>query len=119
MKDPHIHVEHDQFMGHALMRAFIAEVTGLAVSAPKTVRTGCNRRRPYAMTSRIPASVTCLACRDYAAAWHAEQAASCASLREWMIAEPDGFAGAALTPGQLAAMAAEHEAAAAQFGSTS
>jgi hypothetical protein len=69
MRDPHIHVERGigQLTNAELRQAFTA-VTGVAVDAPKTVTTGCGRRRPYAMTSLNPAAVTCLACREHAAA---------------------------------------------------
>ena len=67
MRDPHIHVEHDiTILTHAEIRAFIASRVGVIVSTPKTVSTGCNVRRPYAMTSTIPAHVTCLPCREFA-----------------------------------------------------
>lgn len=70
MKDPHTHVEKDITFGHALVRSVIAAATGLAPSAPKTVATGCSRRRPYAMTSTKPDMVTCLACREWARQQH-------------------------------------------------
>lgn len=70
MKDPHTHVEKDIVFGHALVRSVITAATGLAVSALKTVGTGCGRRRPYAMISTNPATVTCLACREWAHRQH-------------------------------------------------
>lgn len=74
MKDPHVHVEKDLVLRHATIRAAISAVTGYAPSAPKTIATGCGRRRPYAMTSTNPESVTCLACREWAQQKHAELA---------------------------------------------
>ena len=46
--------------GHAAMRALITEATGLVPDLPKTVGTGCGRRRPIAMTSTAPERVTSL-----------------------------------------------------------
>lgn len=66
MKDPHIHIEKGWlYTGFGIMRDLIASV-GLAAASPKTVGTGCNRRRPLAMTSTKPESVTCLPCVEYA-----------------------------------------------------
>jgi hypothetical protein len=71
MRDPHIHVEKTPMpgFGHVATRALIIEATGLVPELPKTVGTGCGRRRPIAMMSTVPERVTCLACREYA---HAE-----------------------------------------------
>ena len=68
MRDPHIHVERTPLpgFGHQATRTMIVEAIGLAPDLPKTVTTGCGRRRPFAMTSTAPESVTCLACREYA-----------------------------------------------------
>ncbi len=74
MRDPLIHVEKQQMLTHAEMRALIVEATGLAVDAPKTVATGCGKRRRYAMTSTVPERVTCLACREHAQHEHTELA---------------------------------------------
>ena len=70
MRDPHVHVEKTPMpgFGHVAMRALITEATGLVPDLPKTVGTGCGRRRPIAMTSVVPEKVTCLPCRDYARA---------------------------------------------------
>ncbi len=53
MRDPHIHVEKTPMpgFGHPAMRALSTEATGLAPDLPKTVGTGCGRRRPIARTS--------------------------------------------------------------------
>ena len=75
MRDSLIHVEKQQMLTHAEMRALIVEATGLAVDAPKTVAaTGCGKRRRYAMTSTVPERVTCLACREHAQHEHTELA---------------------------------------------
>lgn len=67
MKDPHIHVEKGWiYTGFGQMRELISNAIGLVPSAPKTVGTGCGRRRPYAMTSVDPLCVTCLGCLTYA-----------------------------------------------------
>lgn len=68
MKDPYIHVENTIMpeFGNAEMRNMIASVTGLAPDLPKTVGTGCNRRRSWSQISKVPERVTCLACREYA-----------------------------------------------------
>jgi hypothetical protein len=56
MKDPHVHVEKTPMagFGHAPTRALIVRATGLVPDLPKTVGTGCGRRRPIAMTSTVP-----------------------------------------------------------------
>lgn len=67
MKDPHIHVEKGWiYTGFGQLRELFANAIGLVPSAPKTVGTGCNRRRSLAMTSLDPTKVTCLACVQYA-----------------------------------------------------
>lgn len=70
MHDPHVHVERTSFPGftHARMRELITTATSLTGDLPKTVGTGCGRRRPGAATSAVPERVTCLACREYARA---------------------------------------------------
>lgn len=72
MRDPHIHVEKTPMpgFGHGAMRDLISSATGLVGSMPKTVGTGCGKRRPLVMTSQAPAKVTCLPCREYARAEH-------------------------------------------------
>ena len=70
MRDPHIHVEKTPMpgFGHPAMRALITEAIGVVPDLPKTVGTGCGRRRPIGMTSTVPERVTCLGCRDWARA---------------------------------------------------
>lgn len=80
MKDPHIHVERSVIITDADLRGTVTVVTGLAVDAPKTVTTGCGRRRPYAMTTTVPESVTCLACADHGRTEHRQAADSARSL---------------------------------------
>jgi hypothetical protein len=101
MRDPHIHVEKTPVpgFGHAAMRALITEATGLVPDLPKTVGTGCGRRRPIAMTSTVPERVTCLACRDWARAEYLTWAGIARAAAEVAEAEP-GFAAKA-TPADL------------------
>jgi hypothetical protein len=66
MKDPHIHVEKDVFFPQAMVQKVVSETTGIVVPLPKTITTGCGRRRPFGKTSATPDMVTCLACREYA-----------------------------------------------------
>lgn len=65
MKDPHTHVQREWMTGVQMLREVFGSV-GIAVDAPKTVTTGCGKRRQYASTSQEPSKVTCLACIDYA-----------------------------------------------------
>jgi hypothetical protein len=77
VKDPHIHAEKTLTgLGQAEMRDLITRVTGLAGSLPKTCGTWCGLRRPLSATSKDPARVTCLACRDAAAADFGQRAGS-------------------------------------------
>jgi len=119
MRDPHVHVERGVVMlTHAQMREAITQVTGLAVDAPKTVTTGCGRRRPYAMTSAGPAAVTCLACREHAAAQHDLLAAAAEAIVSLADTGPDMAAGIADQAGGIEAVAAlgrDHRAQAAAF----
>jgi hypothetical protein len=119
MKDPHIHVEKMPMpgFGHAAMRELIVTATGLAPDMPKTVGTGCGKRRPLAMTSTIPERVTCLACRDYARSEHLNSADSIATLLSYdddMMNE--AIAAARTTREALAAQARHDRATAARYG---
>jgi len=117
MRDPHVHVERDQLFTHADIRRVISQATGLAVDAPKTVTTGCGKRRPYVMTSTVPERVTCLACREHARRHHLDQAESAESLMTIPEADPI-WATAKVTPAGLAESAREHRATAARFEAT-
>jgi hypothetical protein len=70
MRDPHIHAEKTPApgFGHVAMRLIITEATGFVPDLPKTVGTGCGLRRPLTMTSTVPEKITCLPCREWAAA---------------------------------------------------
>jgi hypothetical protein len=103
MRDPYIHVEKITVpgFGHVAIRALITQATGLVPDLPKTVSTGCGRRRPLAMTSTRPESITCLACRDHAREQYlmwAGMASAAAGLAE---AEPRAAIAAKATPGEL------------------
>ena len=121
MRDPHIHVERTPLpgFGHAAMRDLIARATGLTSDLPKTVGTGCGRRRPLAMTSTVPERVTCLACREYARRRYLDEAESAELLLQLCDAEPELMARAGaksgVTPADLAEQAREDRAAAARY----
>ncbi|MFB4314260.1 hypothetical protein [Actinomadura sp. 21ATH] len=70
MNDPYIHVEARVVRRDADVRGLMASTFGLAADLPARVDTGCGVRVPYAMTSARPDRVTCLACREHAAAEH-------------------------------------------------
>ncbi len=103
-------------MSDARLRAAFTAVTGLAVDAPKTVTTGCRRRRLYVMTSTDPSSVTCLACREYAAGQHEDLAAAAGAVISLASADPRAAAEIAERAGGIGAvagLAVEHRLAAA------
>jgi hypothetical protein len=67
--DPHIHVQ-SNLNADAAVRNKVASLFGLAGDLPSVVTTGCELRVPRAMTSPLPARVTCLACREHAHRQH-------------------------------------------------
>ncbi|WP_433292087.1 hypothetical protein ACQPZQ_03800 [Pseudonocardia sp. CA-142604] len=71
--DPHIHVQ-SNLSADAAVRNKIASMFGLASDLPSVVTTGCELRVPRAMTSPLPARVTCLACREHAHRQHLRSA---------------------------------------------
>jgi hypothetical protein len=71
--DPHIHVE-SNLNADVVVRNKIASTFGLASDLPGVVTTGCELRVPRAMTSPLPARVTCLACREHAHREHMRSA---------------------------------------------
>lgn len=121
MKDPHIHVEKTiaPGFGNAAMRDLLTTATGLTADLPKTVGTGCGRRRPIAMTSTLPEHVTCLACRDWARADRLQWAEMAESLLAGMASDPAFAAQVKLTPEQVAAQAREHREIAGRFARAS
>jgi hypothetical protein len=80
------------------MRTLITEAIGLVPDLPKTVGTGCGRRRPIAMTSTVPETVTCLPCREYARAEYLTWAAMDRVTAELAEAEPRAAIAAKATP---------------------
>jgi hypothetical protein len=118
MKDPHVHVEKSavDLMGNAEMRDLIARATGLACDLPRTVGTGCSRRRPYAMTSKDPAKVTCLGCREYAARVYGEHEESARLLLGFLLEDASQFGpDRRVSPGQLRDQAEDYGRLAASF----
>jgi recombinational DNA repair protein (RecF pathway) len=115
MRDPHVHAEKMPIpgFGHAAMRDLIATTIGVAPDLPKTVTTGCGKRRPIAATSTVPERVTCLACREYAAGQYLEHAL----LAEALLADAEAelWAAAKVTPDQLAEQAREYRVTAARY----
>ena len=120
MKDPHIHVEKTPMpgFGHAAMRILITEAIGLIPDLPKTVSTGCGRRRPIAMTSTVPETVTCLACRDYARAEYLTWAVMAEAAAQLAEAEPRAAIAAKATPADLRAEERTYRELAARFDVT-
>ncbi len=120
MKDPHIHVEKITVpgFGHVAIRALITQATGLVPDLPKTVSTGCGRRRPLAMTSTRPESITCLACRDHARTEYLTWAGIARVAAELAEAEPRAAIAAKTTPGDLRAEERTYRELAARFGVT-
>jgi hypothetical protein len=88
----------------------------LAPDLPKTVGTGCGKRRPVAMISTVPENVTCLACREYARAERIRSAELAESLISVLASDPAFAEQANVTPEQLAAEAREHREFARRFG---
>lgn len=90
MRDPHVHVEKTIVpgFGHAAMRDYLLKITGYAGDMPKTVGTGCGRRRPFAMTSLVPEHVTCLACREYAVILYRNAAVNTEALLQMAETDP-------------------------------
>jgi len=124
MKDPHVHVEKTPLpgFGHVAMRSLITEATGLVPDLPKTVGTWCGVRRPIAMTSTIPETVTCLACRERAAADYRMHADDAEHLLALYDVQPELMARAAaaakVTPEDIAEEAQAYQDMAARLGGT-
>ena len=114
MRDPLIHVERNVIFTVQTIRGLIVDAVGLAPDAPKTVTTGCARRRPYAMTSADPSKVTCLACREHAASEHESQADLADAAIGAMEASEDA-ASDVVTLRSLVANAMEHREIATRF----
>jgi hypothetical protein len=117
VKDPHIHAEKTPMpgFGHAATRQLIADAIGIAPDLPKTVGTGCGRRRPIAMTSTSPEAITCLACREWARAEYLTWAAMAEAAARLAEAEPRAAIAAKTTPDDLRAEERTYRALAARF----
>lgn len=90
----------------------------MAPDLPKTVGTGCGRRRKLSDTTTVPEKVTCLACAEYARAQQlqaAEGAEALLSLGDAELATLATPGKPALTVARLQQIAAEHRAAAARY----
>lgn len=85
----------------------LAATFGLVAELPAEVATGCGTRVPLAMTSHLPERVTCLPCREHAAAQHLRFADQVALLGP--------LPGSPLGEGDALRAAAEHRATARRF----
>jgi hypothetical protein len=114
MRDPQIHVQNGYGgMSLAEVRGIIVEVTGRTPDTPKTVGTGCGRRRPYAMTSTVPEHVTCLACRERA--WGEQvKLAETADLAAELVTTDSSLS--RTSPAEFADIASGHRTMAARYG---
>ncbi|MEU7188216.1 hypothetical protein [Streptomyces sp. NPDC045470] len=90
--DPHIHVPAKAVHDDAAARNLMAATFGLVGDLPSVVTTGCGLRVPYAMASRRPDRVTCLACREHARQEHLRFAAE--------VERMSGTVGSVFTPAQ-------------------
>jgi hypothetical protein len=120
MKDPYVHVEKTTFpgLGQVATIDLIGRTLGIAPDLPKTVGTGCGRRRQLADTTTVPENVTCLACADYGRAEQiraAEDAELLMSLGDAELATLAQPGKPALTAAQLQQVAREHRAMAARY----
>jgi hypothetical protein len=120
MKDPHKHVEKTPVpgFGQVAMADLISRAIGIAPDLPKTVGTGCARRRQLSDTTTVPEHVTCLACADYARAEQiqaAENAEALTTLGDARLADLAEPGKAPLTVAQLQQIASEHRAVAARY----
>lgn len=109
MKDPLVHVEKAPMpnFGQAHIRNLVATATGLVGDLPKSVGTGCGKRRKLSQTSNNPRKVTCLPCREWAKAEELKWAEMAESALSFDI-EPE-------VREQIADQAAKHREAAKEF----
>lgn len=100
MKDPYTHVEKTPVpgFGQVAMADLISRATGLAPDLPKTVGTGCGRRRKLSDTTTEPGKVTCLACADYGR----DQQLQAAETAEALLSLGDAKLAALAEPGRPA-----------------
>jgi hypothetical protein len=120
VKDPHTHVEKTPVpgFGQVAMADLISRAIGLAPDLPRTVGTGCGKRRKLSDTTTVPGKVTCLACADYGreqqiqAAENAEALLSLGDAKLAALAEPGK---PALTVARLRQIASDHRETAARY----
>jgi hypothetical protein len=117
MKDPLMHAEKTSLpgFGHQAIRALITDALGVAPDLPKTVRTGCGLRRPFASTSTVPEEITCLACREWLHGECLTWAAMAHVAAELAEAEPRSAIAAKTTTGDLRAEERTYRELAARF----
>jgi hypothetical protein len=120
MKDPYTHVEKTPVpgFGQIAMTDFISRAIGMAPDLPKTVGTGCGKRRQLSDTTTVPENVTCLVCAEYGRAQQVQAAEDAEALLRLGDAELAALATpgkSALTVAQLQQIAAEHRATAARY----
>jgi hypothetical protein len=120
MKDPHKHVEKTPVPGFGQVATadLISRAFGIAPDLPKTVGTGCGKRRQLSDTTTVPEHVTCLACADYGRAEQiraAGNAEALLSLGDEKLASVASPGKPALTMAQLQQIADEHRAMAARY----
>lgn len=120
MKDPHKHVEKTPFpgLGQVATADLISRAIGIAPDLPKTVGTGCGKRRQLSDTTTVPEHVTCLACADYGRDQQiqaAESAEALLSLGDEKLASLASLGKPALTVARLQQIADEHRTMAARY----
>lgn len=120
MKDPYTHVEKTPVpgFGQVAMADLISRAIGMAPDLPKTVGTGCGKRRKLSDTTTVPEKVTCLACADYAREQQiqaAENAEALLSLGDAKLATLGKLGQPALTIAQLRQLACDHRETAARY----
>ncbi|GAA0265028.1 hypothetical protein [Cryptosporangium japonicum] len=85
--DPHIHVT-AELGTETATRNFLSSTFGLVADRPGIVKAGCGRRVAFAMTAQQPEHVTCLPCRDYAAAKHLRTAEQLVEAAAHQVLDP-------------------------------
>jgi hypothetical protein len=120
VKDPHTHVEKTPVpgFGQIAMADFISRAIGMAPHLPKTVGTGCGKRRTLSDTTTVPEKVTCLACADYGRQQQiqaAENAEALLTLGDAELAALTEPGKPALTVNQLRQIACGHRETASRY----
>lgn len=100
------------------MADLVSRAIGVAPDLPKTVGTGCGKRRRLSDTTTVPEKVTCLACADYGRAQQVQAAEMAESLLSFGDAELAALAEPgkpALTVARLRQIARDHREMAARY----